>query len=66
MICHFTDTTCKYMECGLWDEKLQACHFILLVNKLLGDADKVMEDLAPKDWNILSPIWHAHSNKQIS
>jgi hypothetical protein len=54
------------MECGLWDEKLQACHFILLVNKLLGNADKPMEDLAPKDWNILSPVWQAHSNKQIS
>jgi hypothetical protein len=64
MVCHFTDTTCKYTECGLWDEKLEACHFILLVNKLLGKGDKPMEeDLTLQEKNILSLIAQGYSKE---
>jgi ATP/maltotriose-dependent transcriptional regulator MalT len=63
MVCHFTDTTCKYKECGLWDEKLQACHFILLVDKLLGNGDKPMEGLTLQERNILSLIAQGYSNE---
>lgn len=66
MICQFSGTTCRYIKCPLWSERLQACRFVLAVDKVLGDDGKRPIHLSPRQQGVLNLIVQGYSNKQIS
>ena len=66
MICCFNSEPCRYINCGLWSERLQACRFILAVDKILGDDGKRPIHLTPREQNVLNLIVQGYSNQQIS
>lgn len=66
MICQFTGTPCRYVECGLWDERLQACRHVLMIDKILGFSDKPPPELTPREYNILSLIARGYGNAAIA
>ena len=66
MICHFNHEPCEYINCGLWSERLQACRFILAIDKILGDDGKRPMHLTPREKGVLNLIVQGYSNQQIS
>lgn len=65
MICMFTHAPCQYIKCSLWSERLQACRFVLAVDKVL-DVEKPKAQLTPTEQKILELITQGYSNLQIS
>lgn len=65
MLCHFNGEPCRYINCGYWSERLQACRFILAIDKILGDDGKRPVHLTPTEQKVLNLIVQGYSNKQI-
>lgn len=65
MNCSFTGQTCRYIDCGAWNERLQACRFVLMVDKIL-DGEPPKEQLTPKEQQILELMTQGYYNRQIS
>lgn len=40
MICHFTATVCRYVDCPLYKEDEDACKFALLLDRFIETKDK--------------------------
>lgn len=65
MICHFNHQPCKYIECPMWSERLQACKHALAIDKILGNGDRPLPELTSTEWRILSLLAQGYSNKEI-
>ena len=68
MDCQFTGCPCRYISCGLWDEQLQVCRFVLAVNKMLTGNGGVprLAHLTPMEMDTLQLLCEGHSNKEIA
>lgn len=66
MICFINQEPCKYIHCGMWSERLQACRLVLAVDKLLGDDGKRPIRFTPREQGVLNLIVQGYSNQQIS
>lgn len=66
MICQFDGTVCRYVKCPLWSERLQACRFVLAVDKVLGDDGKRPIHLSSREHDVLNLMVQGYSNQQIS
>lgn len=62
MICYFTNTPCRYTNCDLWDSDLQACRFVLAVNKIL---ESKPIKLTQTQQAILNLMAKGYSNEEI-
>lgn len=66
MICQFNGTNCRHIECPLWTERLQACRFVLAVDKILGDDGKRLMPLTPREQAVLDLMVQGYGNQKIS
>ena len=66
MICFINKEPCKYIHCGMWSERLQACRLVLAVDKVLGDDGVRPIHLTPREQGVLNLIVQGYSNQQIS
>lgn len=69
MICQFTGQPCQFVNCPLWDDKIQRCLFVLAVYRILGraivDLDRPRILTATQE-DILRLIALGHHNGEIA
>lgn len=64
MICPFTDTPCRYINCPLWNER-QGCRFVMAIDKVVG-TNMPATNLTSKEQSVLSLLAKGYSNQQVS